>query len=311
MVLGTPITFGQMPINLYPWNITSSVFYTAGQYSTGTDYRSVAGYFSMDRKWQDRFTVSLEQITITDPTAEYRQQNILGRDFFYIRPWLVLGGIAGWFQVDPLKEDLPDEDFYLSGSTNPDGTNFRSVYYENSGWITGFQITGDLPRFGYAVSYIASWYDFIERYENHVVFFNDMPDLTFRTRSLYPLDFDQLSLTFSRMVGKHIFRLGGTLQNFTDTRYQSVHGIWEWSPVENVYSTLSMGAGDSRYTVEPFALLINNNPDILKGYLSWNLTVRASTHWYLVGSVSTHRYKQTEGITYHAEYAALGIRFRF
>ncbi len=294
-------------INLYPWNVSLSTYHTEGKYSSSGDYISNAFYFSMDKRNKDRFTVSIEDITISDGLYQYKQTNLFGRDNFYINSGLSIGGILGRFNAESSVILDTTESVSYPGS----GTLHRVVRSEPSGWVTGFQIMGDLPWFGYSVSYLNSKYvdvfDYVDQYE-----YNSYPDTTLSYSFYEQENFDQFNLLLSKRWGEHIFRMGMIQHQFPHDTYFSTSINWDWTVTESITTSVYYSKGEGRYTVDPSLLLLDNNPDILTDVLNLRTAWRMTTHWTLTGIVSNHRYdsNQTSEL-YYVNYWAIGLQLRF
>ncbi|NOZ08315.1 MAG: hypothetical protein GXO91_05505 [FCB group bacterium] len=293
--------------NLYPWNVTLGTYYTSGDYSSGGSYSSKAFYYSMDKRLKDRFTISIEDITITDGPVNYRQMNYFGRDNFFISSGLSIGGIIGRFQAD--RSLITDTTLAVNYADT--GILHRQVRLDPSGWVTGLQATGEVYKLGYSLSFIHSLYQDIYAYEDEYQY-ETISDTTLVYAYHQEESFDQLTLTVSKQLGKHIFRGGWMTQNFSHTTYHTASGLWEWAMTKTLYSTLYFQMGKARYTVDPAILLLDNNPDILRDIVSFRTAWRATPHWTLTGVFSNHGYDSvTTEVSYHVNYWALGLQFRF
>jgi len=324
------VSFGETSINfdaLYPWNLGTSVYYTYGKYSNGDDYRSISGYLSMDRRWRDRFAISYEDLKITGDNMDYRQYNILGRDFFWIKTGFRIGGIVGFFDSSTLEETWQDSLVADSLWVNQRGV-VQDVKYASSehksnthlnGWIAGTQITGDLKWFGYAISYIHSEYFNIEHKSD--AYFYEEPflenwflynDTTYYYDNINETYVNQYTGIISRQLGNHLFRAGGMLQYVNDSPMVSAIGTWIWQPLDPLSISTSLMIGESRYSVNPYALLINNNPDVLQDLSNIHITYKLNTNWHLIGVYSFHRYETiVDRKPYHSNFFTIGIQGRF
>lgn len=259
----------------------------------------------MDRHWKDRFIVSYEEITISNDNEDFKQYNLFGKDYFFIRPWFSLGGIVGHFETNfsMVNDTLNSPGVY---------TLNRAIRSDQSGWILGFQLMGDLENMGYSFNYISSKYldtqAFTDEYEYETIF----QDTTYNYISSAKTKFDQIGLMISKKIGKHIFRIGSSGHFFPDKNYYAHHGVWEYEGKNDLYSILSFGFGESRYAVDSHALLVNNNSDILTEYVSCNMSKRIATHWTVYGNISFHKYQfyNIPG-NYNTRYLTFGLQIRF
>lgn len=291
---------------LYPWNLSLGSYYTYGEYSTGQIYQSKMGYFSMDRRWKDRFSIAVEKIKITGDDKSYNQTNFFGRDYFYIKPEISLGGIVGVFQTDTTYTTDMD-------SSNSSWNVERKSKDEHHGWVVGVQISGDLPWLGYAASYIRSEYQYIFRKADEYHYDESIgeQDTTYFYDYYFYEPVDQWAVHLSRRIGNHVVRLGETIQQFDTEILSTTSGGWDWTISDNFGSTLSAGFGKSRYAVEPALLLLNNNPDNLTKTASLRLSWRVLVNWRLTAVVSYQEFQPIEHSKYHITYGAIGIQGRF
>ena len=292
---------------LYPWNLSMGSYYTHGEYSTGQIYKSQMGYFSMDKRWKDRFSLALEKITISGGEKTYNQTNFFGRDYFYIKPEIGVGGIVGLFKTDTTFTTVVD-------TSNSFGDIIKKSKDEHHGWVVGVQISGDLPWVGYATSYIRSDYQYIYRKSDEYRYdeSNEFTDTTYVYDYYIHEPVDQWSIQLSRRIGNHIVRLGGSVQQFNTDMLTTTSGVWTWTISDQLGSTLSAGFGKSRYTIEPALLLLNNNPDFLRKSASFRLSWRVFINWRLKGVVSYQEFQPLiENPRYHVVYGAIGIQGRF
>ncbi len=289
---------------LYPWNLGTSAYYTYGKYSDGKQYRSYAGYVSMDRRWRDRFAISYEDLKVTTDSTVYRQYNVLGRDFFWIKTGFRIGGIVGFFD-----SNIGLDTMFVNSLSQEKQTETHL-----NGWIAGTQITGDLRRFGYAVSYIHSEYFNVE----HVTDIRNYPerfslnDTTYYYDEISEIFVNQYTGIIGKKFGDHIFRLGGMVQQVNDDYMYSAIGTWLWQPTDPLSISASLNIGESRFSVDPYALVINNNPDVLRDLSNINITYRINTNWHLIGVYSFHRYETLEDDKpYHSNFFTIGFQGRF
>ncbi len=284
-----------------------AAYHTSGEYSSGGSYNSNALYYAMDKRLKDRFTISIEDITITEGPVSYRQTNYFGRDNFFISSSLSLGGIIGRF----LADNSLISDTTMAVNYADTGVLHRQIRLNPSGWVSGLQALGEIYNFGYSLSFIHSMYQDVYAYKDEYLY-DTIADTTLVYAYHEEKSFDQLTLTLSKRLGKHIFRCGGMTQNFPRTTYQSASVIWEWAAMKTLYSTLYFQLGKARYTVDPVILLLDNNPDILSNLLSLRVAWRIAPHWTFTGVFSNHGYDSVAAAkTYHVNYWALGLQLRF
>jgi len=284
-----------------------AAYHTTGQYSSGGSYKSDAFYYSMDKRLKDRFTISIENIIITDSLVNYRQTNYFGRDNFFISSGFRLGGIIGRFHAG--KTMITDTTFAV---TYPDmGTLHRQVQLIPSGWVTGLQAMGDVYKFGYSLLFIHSLYQNVYEYKDEYQY-NTASDTSLVYKYEEDEKFNQIALTLSKQLGKHIFRGGWITQTFPQATYQSASIVWEWAVTKTLYSTIYFQKGKARFMVDPVILLLDNNPDILRNIFNLRAAWRFNPHWTVTGVFSTNSY-HSGGMadTYHINYWALGLQLRF
>jgi hypothetical protein len=167
----------------------------------------------------------------------------------------------------------------------------------DDGWLWGAQAEGDLPWLGYAVGYIHS------DYQNWQPVFTDLQNTT-------EITIDQWDLSLSRRLRNHIFRVGLLKQRMDRQRYTLWSGQWTWQPVEALILSAAYASGESRYSVDPYLLLLDNNPDVLERVVNLRAAYRLTPNWTAMVVLSQHHYRRLETTSYQVKYLAVGIQLR-
>jgi hypothetical protein len=272
----TSFTFAFKMPSIYPWNANLSGYYTFGDYSNGSIYSSQAVYFSMDRRLKERFIVAFEQMKIkTNGAPDYIQYNVLARDMFWIKPYLQIGGMFG-------KITSPTLDH---------------------GWIVGAQISGNTKWFGYGFSTTQSDYD------SHISHEGGVSDYFYPDSLDYYTDFIVYQKDYSilRSIKNHTFQFLYSTQDIEENSHAFYSAFWTYTPHDYFVITAGYGQGESRFSVNPYSLLINNNPSLLENFYSLKNSLRVHTNWTINLVYSLHNYENSLNI----EYYAIGIQGRF
>lgn len=168
----------------------------------------------------------------------------------------------------------------------------------DDGWLWGTQIEGDLPWFGYALGYTHS------DYQNWQPLFGNIQNTT-------EILIEQWDFSLSRRVSKNVFRLGLTQQSMGPDRYRTISTAWLFQPYPSTFITLHYAFGESRYAVDPYALLLDNNPDVLNRVVSLRAGYRITPNWSVNAVYSNHRYTGVTDEPYRVKYFAVGIQVRY
>ncbi|NOZ03278.1 MAG: hypothetical protein GXO92_01525 [FCB group bacterium] len=168
----------------------------------------------------------------------------------------------------------------------------------DDGWLWGTQIEGDLPWFGYALGYTHS------DYQNWQPLFNNFQNTT-------EILIEQWDFSLSRRVRKSVFRVGLTQQSLDSDRYQTISGAWLFQPYRSTLISLNYAFGESRYAVDPYALLLDNNPDILNRVVNFRVGYRITPNWSVSAVYSDHLYTGATNKAYRVRYFAAGIQVRY
>ena len=168
------------------------------------------------------------------------------------------------------------------------------------GWLLGAQIEGDLPWFGYSVDYT---YEQFRRW-----------DLTYYwIVSDFPIS--QWNFGLSRKIGILHVRAEALTQNSQSTENLRWLAKATIDPGIDLAVTLYGSTGESRYAVDPYLLLIDNNPDILNQSYGVYTTYRLTPNFTLSCEALRKEYSPRYdfiGITdYHVGYLGFGIQTRF
>ncbi len=318
-----PTSAGPISSFLYPWNLTVGGYYTHGEYSSGAQYQSKMGYLSMDKRWKDRFTLSIESVEITSDSSSYSQTNIFAKDHFWINSKINIGGIVG-IVFTPTNEksyesyESPNPTWHITTST--DEQNYQQ------GFITGMMISGDLSWVGYSTSILRfqfnDYYDWTKTTISQIdstILNPGSIDTTVTTSSFYHgINASQITYSISKQLRNHSFTLGQMLQKIEDDSNFMTTGIWNWKPIENLDIGITLSKGQSRYSIDPYVMIINNNPDWLVSLSNVNISFRLLTNWMITGVWSKHRYRQEyaddEGMNiphYFVDYIGIGLQGRF
>jgi len=259
-------------LSLYPWNLGISGIYTLGDYSMDRFYRSEKVFVSMDRRRHDMIVAGYEHLTIADDLGIYRQDNLLFRGVFWLRPEFRLGSVAGVSQSNSVNE----------------------------GWLIGAQAEGDLPWFGYSADYT-----FLE-------FQGWQPQQNDWIVSEFPIT--QWTFGISQAYGPILLREVVSAQSTRGNDYLKVTGKIACRIGDRLVGTLYGESGESRYALDPYLLVLDNNPDILN--LSFGLHVSYQVVRNLSVSCEALRKEYTpvfrfDGSTdYHVRYLAFGLLLR-
>ncbi|KPL07446.1 hypothetical protein AMJ86_04485 [bacterium SM23_57] len=259
-------------LSLYPWNLGVGGYYTVGEYSTARTYRSQKAMISMDRRSKDLFVLDYEHLSIEDDLSTYKQDNVLIRNLFWIKPEFRIGNIAGYIQSNSTEE----------------------------GWLLGAQLEGDLPWFGYSMAYS---YSEFQGWESMSTYW----DIT-----TYPIT--QWSVGISKKLGPVIVRTQAVTQNTWGVNYWKCSGKVIANLLKNIYVTLYGETGESRYALDPYLLVLDNNPDIL--HQSYGLYAVYQVHTNISLSCEALRkeyspiFEYTGSTDYHVQYLVFGIQLR-
>lgn len=261
------ITLLSSLFSIYPWNLTTSTYLTQGEYSNGNTSISKSGYISMDRRGKDGFVIGYEDLLLKIDSVEYRQFNWMARDIFWIKPSIRLAGIAGHIETN-------NKDY---------------------AWISGVQIEGDLPWFGYSHSYIRSDYQ------------------NFQYINPYTLDeswiqnkIDQIDFHLSKKFKYFTTRIGLIRQQIEGINYSTTQLSLSGAIMKKLTYSLLFSQGENVYAIDPYLLIINNNPEILTQSISIKSSYKINPNLYLSGVWTTQSYKNFE-----VDYLSIGITGRF
>ncbi len=259
--------FSQSKYSIYPWNIGSSVYYTVGDYSNGTQSVSKSVYWSMDERKKTSFVVGYEELVISnDATGEYKQYNLLTKDVFWFKNQLRFVGLGGRITSN----------------------------YEDNGWFLGGMAEGDLKWFGYSFGLIQSNFQQWRAFSN----------LGFEWENV---DIHQFNGVLSRRIGSVTFYVGEQYQEFQNDIYRTHSISLSGYFFEKIGITMSGSFGESRYSIDPYSLILNNNPEILTKNISGKLTYRINPNWYIHAVFAQHKYDTNQSINY----SSVGIQCRF
>ncbi|MFQ6677968.1 MAG: hypothetical protein ACE5D0_06560 [Fidelibacterota bacterium] len=252
--------------SLYPWNIGASSFYTAGEYSNGSQSISKTVFWSMDERKKNGFVLGYEELIISSDNGDYEQYNLLTKDMFWIKKQLRLGGLAGRMT-----------------SNNTD-----------NGWFLGGLVEGDFKWFGYSFGLIQSNFQQWHLFSNQLAEWDNV-------------NIKQYSGVISRRIRSITIFAGAQYQEFQEETYItnsiSLSGFF----YGKFGLTVSGSFGESRYSFDPYLLILNNNPEILKKNLSAKLLYRINPNWYIHGAFALHEYEYEQSINY----SSIGIQCRF
>jgi len=168
----------------------------------------------------------------------------------------------------------------------------------DDGWLWGTQVEGDLPWFGYALGYTYS------DYQNWQPLFTDLNNVA-------DIFVEQWDLSLSRWFGKHVFRTGMMYQTMDSLTYTTFSGSWVYQPTKSFFLAATYSLGESRYSIDPYTLILDNNPDILKRMFSFRAGYRFTANWSLTIVASRHNYSRIKDPDYRADYIAFGVQVRY
>ena len=135
------------------------------------------------------------------------------------------------------------------------------------GWLIGAQVEGDVPWFGYSADY--TFMEF-QGWEPLPLYW----DIT-----EYPIT--QWSFGLSRGLGPILFRVVGWTQNTVNHDYFKITGKSSLAIGYHLSMTIYGEWGKSRYALDPYLLVLDNNPDILKHTLGFYTSFRFTPNIYL------------------------------
>ena len=164
----------------------------------------------------------------------------------------------------------------------------------DNGWFLGGMVEGDLKWFGYSFGLVQSnfqqWHllsDFIAEWDD--------------------VNINQYNGVLSRRIGPITFSVGHQYQKFQKETYTTNSFALSGYFFEKYGITLRGSFGESRYSIDPYYLILNNNPEVLKKNLFGRLDYRISPNWYIHAVFSHHEYEAKQSINY----SSLGIQCRF
>ncbi len=259
-------------LSLYPWNVGVSTYFTQGNYTDGRKYVSQAGYFSMDRRLKDGFTLGYEEITIKDSSYVYQQYNTVARSVFWIKPQLRLGATMA-----RVVDSIGGKSWFWSG-----------------------QIEGDWPWFGYALAYTYS--DF------------QAATAIYGSASRFNTAVRQWDLILSRQVEGHVFHVGTVLQKLGSQRYNRWLVSWTYTFPDKSGLTAAYSGGTSRFQLDPFTLILDNNWDEINDTFVFEGWYRVSPHFTLIGSYAQRAYTTVLTGTpesFKVRYLVAGLAIRY
>jgi len=259
-------------LSLYPWNLGISGIYTLGDYSTDRHYGSEKVFVSVDRRRKDMLVAGYEHLTITDDFGTYRQDNLLFRGVFWLRPEFRLGSVAGISQSNSVSE----------------------------GWLIGAQVEGDLPWLGYSVDY------------TYLEFQGWEPQPDYWVITEFPIT--QWTFGISQEYGPMLVREVASAQRTMGNDYLKVTGKVSCRLGDRIIATVYGESGESRYALDPYLLVLDNNPDILKLSFGLHVLFQISRNFSVSCEALRKEYTpvfQFDGSTdYHVRYLAFGLLLR-
>ncbi|HDR05480.1 MAG TPA: hypothetical protein ENN84_09615 [Candidatus Marinimicrobia bacterium] len=166
------------------------------------------------------------------------------------------------------------------------------------GWLLGAQWQGWFPWLGIS----AGW--------------NRMNLSAIDTETLDTLRFDvqQGQFGLSRMIGKAYLEVGLKGQQVDSLQTISLEGALYYTPMPNFTIYLNLEAGENRFAYSPAQMLLNTNPDILKGKFGMGIHYKP-VHWLKSHLFySSHNYlSKMDGFDYKytVDYLGAGISLIF
>ncbi len=164
----------------------------------------------------------------------------------------------------------------------------------DNGWFLGGMVEGDLKWFGYSFGLIQSNFQQWHLFSDQLAEWDNV-------------HIKQVNSVLSRRVGRITIFLGQQYQEFQDETYTTNSFSLSGYFYEKLGLTISGSFGESRYSIDPYLLILNNNPEILKKNLSGKLVYRINPNWYIHGSFAFHEYESEQSINY----SSFGIQCRF
>ena len=128
------------------------------------------------------------------------------------------------------------------------------------GWLIGAQIEGDVPWLGYSADYTFMEFQGWEP----LPLYSDITE--------YPIT--QWSLGLSRKIGPAVLRVIGSTQNTMNHNYFKIAAKSKLAIGYHLAMMLYVESGESRYSLDPYLLVLDNNPDILKRTLGFYMSFR-------------------------------------
>ncbi|MBC8196939.1 MAG: hypothetical protein H8E60_03535 [Candidatus Marinimicrobia bacterium] len=261
------ITLLSSLFSIYPWNLTTSTYLTQGEYSNGNTSISKSGYISMDRRGKDGFIIGYRDLLVKTENGDYRQFNWMARDIFWIKPSIRLAGIAGHIETN-------NKDY---------------------AWISGVQIEGDLPWFGYSHSYIRS------DYQNYQ-FTNEYS----YNKEWVKNEVEQIDFHLSKKFKYFTTRIGLIRQQIESINYYITQLSISGKIKKKLSYSLLFSQGENKYAIDPYLLIINNNPEILTQSMSIKGSYKINPNLYISGVWTIQSYENFE-----VDYLSIGITGRY
>lgn len=159
-------------------------------------------------------------------------------------------------------------------------------------WIAGVQAEGDLPWLGYSFGFIRSDYQLWNPY----ALFDTWENLLI----------DQYDFHLSRKLGPVVARLGTMNQKVDDNNYSMIQLTITGNIIDKITGSVSYSSGESLYAVDPYLLVINNNPEILNESMAIRSTYKLNPNFYISGIWTQHKYD-----LYNIQYLSVGLTGRF
>jgi hypothetical protein len=170
----------------------------------------------------------------------------------------------------------------------------------DKGWIIGCQGEGDLPWLGYSIDY--TYLEF-QGWEPQPVVWNIID---------YPIT--QLGFGVSRKFYSFIFRFHSTKQHISGNDYFLFSSRIICGLIKDFTFALRGSVGKSRYALDPYLLIMDNNPDILKQlygiYIGYQVTPNISISGEALRKEYSPAFNLQNYNAYHVKYIVFGIQLR-
>ena len=170
----------------------------------------------------------------------------------------------------------------------------------DKGWMVGGQSEGDLPWLGYSLDYT---YSEFRGWEPQPVVWNIID---------YPIT--QLGFGVSKKLNLLIVRMHVVKQRVDGNDYFLFSGKITCDIWKDLSFALHGSMGESRYALDPYILVMENNPDILKQsygiYASYQITPNISISGEALRKEYSPAFDLRWYTKYHIRYFVFGIQLR-